>query len=143
MVHRKVQRWRALPAAERAVFWRAWRLLVLADLSLRLRPYAQVDAHWGANMASHEDVAAAQALARTVRLAARNHLYPMTCLRQSLVLRRLLAQHGLAGHIVFGARLQQGNLQAHAWVVHGQTPLEELPQELQLFQTFQGSQGAG
>ena len=82
-----------------------------------------------------------QATARLVRVAARRGLYRSKCLDQSLVLLWLLRQQGIDARIVFGARKEDGHLQAHAWVEvdgvtigeddgvnHRFTPLEELTQ---------------
>ena len=57
-----------------------------------------------------------EAIARLVRIAAERGPYRAKCLEQSLVLRWLLLQRGIDARIVFGARKQDEEIQAHAWV---------------------------
>jgi hypothetical protein len=57
----------------------------------------------------------ARQIARIVRAAA-NGLYKANCLEQSLVLWSLLKWSGLESEIRFGARKEDDELQAHAWV---------------------------
>lgn len=59
---------------------------------------------------------AARQIARLVRAAANHGLYRANCLEQSLVLWCLLKRHGLESQIRFGARKEEDELQAHAWV---------------------------
>jgi hypothetical protein len=58
----------------------------------------------------------ARLIARLVRAAANHGLYKANCLEQSLVLWSLLKRSGLESEIRFGARKEDGELQAHAWV---------------------------
>lgn len=58
----------------------------------------------------------AKNIARLVRAAATHSLYPANCLQQSLVLWWLLKRRGLESEIRFGARKEDEQLQAHAWV---------------------------
>ena len=51
-----------------------------------------------------------------VKLAARNHLYPMTCLRQALALKALLGGQGIVTNLRFGVRKENDKLLAHAWL---------------------------
>jgi len=55
-------------------------------------------------------------IARMVRIAAKHGLYRAKCLEQSLVLRWLLQRQGIDARIVFGARKDDEQMQAHAWV---------------------------
>jgi hypothetical protein len=57
-----------------------------------------------------------QTTARLVRIAAERGPYRAKCLEQSLVLRRLLLRQGIEARIVFGARKEEEQMQAHAWV---------------------------
>ena len=62
----------------------------------------------------------ARAIARLMRIAASHGLYRASCLHQSLVLWSLLRRNGIASEIRFGARKEEGELEAHAWVeCHG------------------------
>jgi len=58
----------------------------------------------------------AETIARLVRIAAERGPYRAKCLEQSLVLRWLLLRQGIDARIVFGARKDDEQMQAHAWV---------------------------
>jgi len=79
-----------------------------------------------------------QATARLVRAAARRGLYRSKCLDQSLVLYWLLRQQGIDARIVFGARKEDGHLQAHAWVECRGIALNEERDVCQYFSPFEG-----
>lgn len=51
-----------------------------------------------------------------VRVAAQRGLCRAKCLEQSLVLRWLLWRQGIDARIFFGARKEDEQMQAHAWV---------------------------
>jgi len=55
-------------------------------------------------------------VARLVRAAANHGIYQANCLEQSLVLWCLLKRAGVASEIRYGARKEQEQLHAHAWV---------------------------
>ncbi len=55
-------------------------------------------------------------IVRILRVAARNGLHHPNCLQQSLVLWWLLRRNGIDSEIRFGARKEDGRLEAHAWV---------------------------
>lgn len=46
------------------------------------------------------------------------------CLAQSLVLRSLLARHGLSGQLIIGVRMEAAAFDAHAWIEHCGEPLQ-------------------
>ena len=58
----------------------------------------------------------ARKIARLVRAAANHGLYPANCLEQSLVLWFMLERHGLESKIRFGARKENDQMLAHAWI---------------------------
>ena len=58
----------------------------------------------------------AQQIAKMVRVAAVYGLFGATCLPQSMVLWRFLQGQGIECHLRLGARSENGNLEAHAWV---------------------------
>ena len=65
-------------------------------------------------------------VARLVRIAAERSLYRAKCLERSLVLRWILCRKGVDARIIFGARKENNEMQAHAWVeVHGVSFEEE------------------
>jgi hypothetical protein len=104
---------------------RAWALLLLVDWELRLLPFSRVQERGGARCRAVNGLdPAAEAveierLQRLVAAAARNHLYPMTCLRQSVLLQRLLSRKGIAAELRFGVRKTPAGLAAHAWLERG------------------------
>ena len=109
-----------LGAAEKRTFVRAWLLLLAVDLGLRVTSLAKVHGWLGRGLppqvAPPEPRALAWMVWRQVDAAARHHLVPMSCLRQSLALQRLLAERGLLVGVYIGARKEQGRLYAHAWI---------------------------
>jgi hypothetical protein len=58
-----------------------------------------------------------------VAAAAQHHLYPMTCLRQALVLQWLLARQAIPTELRIGVRRDGGRLMAHAWLELAGAPL--------------------
>jgi hypothetical protein len=54
--------------------------------------------------------------ARLVRIAADRGLYRARCLERSLVLRWILCREGVDARIILGARKDDNEMQAHAWV---------------------------
>lgn len=66
-----------------------------------------------------------RATARLVRVAAHRGLYRAKCLEQSLVLRWLLRRQGIDAQIFFGARKENEQMQAHAWVEVDGVSLDE------------------
>ena len=67
----------------------------------------------------------AQLIARIVRIAAHHGLYRANCLPQTLVLWLMLRREGIESKICFGARKEEGQFQAHAWVECLGRPLNE------------------
>lgn len=57
-----------------------------------------------------------EAAARLVRIAAERGLYRARCLEKSLVLCWILCREGVAARIRLGARKEENEVQAHAWV---------------------------
>ena len=74
-----------------------------------------------------------QATARMVRVAARYGMCRAKCLEQSLALRWLLRRQGFDARILLGARKEDGQIQAHAWVEIDGISLDE---EKDIHQTF-------
>ncbi len=112
----------ALSLSDWAVFFPAWLMLLVVDLGLRVLPFPRVrklvaSSKQPGRAASQRDVRLELCrLEWLVDIAARNHLYPMTCLRQALTLQWLLARRGVAADLRIGVRKQAGALEAHAWV---------------------------
>ena len=67
-----------------------------------------------------------QNIARLVRVAAEHGPYHAKCLEQSLVLHWLLRRQGVDARILFGARKDEEQMLAHAWVeVNGEALNED------------------
>ncbi len=121
-----LERLSRLTWAERRTLWSAWWLLLAAPAALRLLPlrtllqWAQAPAgpRWRSSVLPER-------LAWVVAAAARRHPWGPGCLPRALVLRRLLAAHGLAGELRIGVRRHADRLSAHAWVEYGGRALSE------------------
>jgi hypothetical protein len=116
-----------LLSAEGWLLARAWWLLLAADLGLRQLPFVRVQRLFAVRCAdgAPPERAVLRRAARCVDVAARHHLWPMTCLRRALVLQRLLAERGLQTTLRFGVRREGERLAAHAWLEGHGLPLAE------------------
>ena len=121
---------------------RTWFLLLAIDLGLRVLPFKRVQAFAAQvrprDATSERDNAwnTIQRLHRFVDIAARHHLYPMTCLRQALALQCMLGQRGIATDLRIGVRKDGGALDAHAWVEHSGLIIERTPSTIVEFATI-------
>ena len=109
----------------------AWSLLLAFDIALRVLPFLKVQG-WikSPNQKKISTVKAERIIQRSsnfVDLAARHHLYPMTCLRRSLALQWLLSKSGLDASLQFGVRRENGTLQAHAWLEYQGQVIDKTP----------------
>lgn len=114
-----------------------WVLLLGADLALRLLPFRLVErlaAPPARRLELPPEAAGAWVIRmhRLVGIAARRHLYPMTCLRRSLVLRWLLGRAGIPTALRLGVRREGKALEAHAWVEYAGQPVGE-PEDLERY----------
>jgi hypothetical protein len=109
----------------------AWILLLLVDLSLGLLPFRRIQQAMakvgkrGTPVPIGAPWFTIQRHLRLVRAAARHHLYPMGCLRQSLVLQSLLARRGIRTDLRMGVRKEGQRLSAHAWLECAGRPIGE------------------
>jgi hypothetical protein len=113
------------------LLFRAWLLLLVVDWRLRRGAFASLQA-WAKKIPVEtkpvKPEEAPEIIRRTrlvVDIASRRNLYPMTCLRRSLVLQRLLGSQGLATELCIGAYLLGGKLRAHAWLEYQGAPIGE------------------
>ena len=132
-VRRKLAGLRRLSRAERRILLAAALWLPAVDLGLRTAGFARVR-RWlvtgrrpdgGSAPLSPERRAEAEGVARLVTVAARHHLWPMTCLRRALVIDRLLARRGIPAELRIGVRKGEEGFRAHAWIECGGRPLFE------------------
>jgi len=118
--------WGAVSLADWRLFLAAWGWLLIFDLALRTTSFPRVQALAARPLAKRGNVdSAVQDILATclqaVERARAYHLYPMTCLRRSLTLQKLLAGQGVAAALKIGVSKRAGFLQSHAWIeVEGQ-----------------------
>jgi hypothetical protein len=73
-----------------------------------------------------------------VKIAAERRIVNANCLQQTLVLWFLLRRNGIGSEICFGARKQEGEVQAHAWVEFFGQALNEDKEVCRHFPPFAG-----
>jgi hypothetical protein len=123
--------------ADLGAFTHAWFLLLVADLGLRVLPFARFNSWLAPEVAAREaDDAAVGRLVWATASAARHHLYPMRCLPQALCLRWLLGRHGIPAELKLGVARENGRVFAHAWVESNGQPLGESLQVEERFATL-------
>lgn len=107
-----------LPGQERRLLLQAWLLLLLADVALRLFPFSIVLRHF--NPACGAPAAnLSLPVSRVAWLVERAGEYcPLgtSCLKETLVLSRLLARRGIPAMLRIGVRRQSDVFAAHAWL---------------------------
>jgi hypothetical protein len=141
-ISRKLSTARRLSPDDLRQVLRAWALLLLVDLGLRLLPFqclvkliGKAKDHPGRRLAcTHapasrhtepELVTTLRRLQGLLDVACRNHLYPMTCLRRALVLQVLLKEWGISTELQLGVRKQEERFEAHAWLEYEGRPIAE------------------
>jgi hypothetical protein len=118
----KVQTAGALSWSEWDILVKAWIWLLYIDLLLRNRSFPLVQQVVRNQQRPKRQGPAGQEwnviylYQRFTTLAARYHLYQMTCLRQALVLQVLLGGQGISTKLRFGVRKESVKLLAHAWL---------------------------
>jgi hypothetical protein len=123
-----MSRLRRFRPADLWAFARAWVVLLLADLGLRLLSFPQVERLFAA--ARRKRRGNEELMGRLVwatAAAARHHLYDMRCLPRALCLRWLLGRHGIESDLRIGVSRQDEGLDAHAWVEWQGRPVGEDP----------------
>lgn len=125
-----IRRVLALTRAERWALLRAWWMLLIVDLGLRLLPFARLE-RWlaprpGRPGGAVAEPALVERLVWATRAAARHHLYPMRCLPRALCLRWLLGRRGIETSLRIGVSKRRGDLVAHAWVERNGRPVGDL-----------------
>jgi len=109
-------------------FFVAWLGLLATDLVLRVLPSRWLTRDLPPNTDRVPDAVARYrivVMSRAVHRAARRHLYPMTCLRRALVLRRLLKLAGVNTRLHYGVLPDENGIRAHAWLEHRGRPIAE------------------
>ena len=144
---KKMEQWLALAAWEKWLLVQLTLLLPLVGLSLRVLGFKRTSRlldGTGRLAAGGREVnvdawAWAERIGRLVNIAARRGPYKATCLGKSLALWWLLRRRGVAAELRIGVRLNEGVLDAHAWVEHAGVPINEQPDVAEEFAPFRGT----
>ena len=132
--------WRQWPTTLGALSWRDRALLIEASaivsslpLVLRVVRVQRLTGALGRSLdgrraAGRVDEPRARQIARVVAMAARHTPTANTCLHRSLTLWWVLGRRGLDSHLKMGARLNEGTLDAHAWVEHSGVVINDDPE---------------
>lgn len=116
-------RWRDLSYQEKK--WLLWMLALLPLVSLMLRVMGFNRSHaWLLQNSQKADFVKAdtkaldlaERLAQLANIAGRRGAVTATCLRQAMLLQWWLRRRKLDAKLKLGARLQEGQFDAHAWV---------------------------
>jgi hypothetical protein len=142
----KLSQWRRLSAAQRWVFCQAVFLLPASGMGLRLLGFRRClviltrlapcksSRSFMATADRDRDIAS---ITRMVAAAARWGFYRGRCLHRSLTLWWLLRRRGIRTEIRIGVRKQDGRFQAHAWVEHEGSPLNDRRDVGEVFRSFE------
>jgi hypothetical protein len=147
----KLRKAASLSAGDWWILLRAWGLLILADLALRVLSFARVQALFGSgrgvcreSTCAVRNQAEAERVAYLVRVAARYHIWPTRCLHRALVGQWLLRRQGIDVDLRIGVRREGQILEAHAWLEYqgealgldgdrqGFAPLDRIPELVQI-----------
>lgn len=108
---------RGLSLRDWAALLEAWCALAVFYFVVRGRHYADLTRPDDLTLDGGTDsLPAARRLRQLTGWAARLHLLPMTCLVQSLALRRMLTRRGIASRLNLGAARDPRGFRAHAWL---------------------------
>jgi hypothetical protein len=123
---RKLSRFLALAPSERRTFLSAMALLPLFWIALRLlglqRLQARLHRKPRPRQLALDDL---KRLGAVVNSASRRVLGPANCLTRSLYLWWLLRRKGVYCQLRIGVRMTDDGLEAHAWVEHAGTPIND------------------
>ena len=105
--------------------WLLSMLILLPVISAALRIFRFNRSHaWllrhsqgsGFIQADSADLKASERLAQLANIAGRRGVITATCLRQAMLLQWWLRRRGLDAKLKLGARIEEGQFDAHAWV---------------------------
>jgi len=135
----KLAKFNALPWPERRMLLTAIALLPLFWLGLhcfglrRLQTWLQLRPSPTNAGLSLAEIAR---IATLVNSAAGLAPIPATCLTRSLLLGWMLQRRGVTSQLRIGVRMNQGKLDAHAWVEYEGVPINDQPDVGQQFAAF-------
>jgi len=115
----------------------AWWMLLYFSSLLRFTSYEPLTSCPNPAFSTSLDHSSyAQKLFRLVTWASRLHIFQITCLSQSLTLRRMLSRKGIASELRIGTLKTNAGYHAHAWLeVNGRVIGNENPAQ-KGFKTF-------
>lgn len=127
------------------MFLRAWVWLLVFDFVLHTWTFGAVR-RLAVRTLAPAPANPAREIARCLQAVERArvyHLYPMTCLRRSLTLQKLLAGQGVKADLRIGVNKNDGVFAAHAWIeaggeIVGERELVEEQYRVLLSQTMGG-----
>jgi len=70
------------------------------------------------------------------RIAARNHIWELNCLRIAIALRKMLVRRGIEPQLRIGVNKTSGEIMAHAWLELGGKVISEHDGVLERYQPF-------
>lgn len=114
----RISRLVRLTARERVVLLRAWWLLLVVDVALRVVPLTWLLPRDGVRR-PRTPPPSPERIAWLLDVARRHSPARATCLSDALVLTRLLRAEGLEAVLNLGVARAGGPLRAHAWVESG------------------------
>lgn len=140
---RKLTKFHTLSWPEKRLLFTAMLLLPLFWISLRALGFQRFQAWLDRPPVRHSTPSPPQptleemsAMGALVNLAGRYAPGPATCLTRSLLLRWLLSRSGANTELRIGVKLDQGKLDAHAWVEAGGVPINDARDVAERFAPF-------
>lgn len=137
-----------VPWRDRMLIFQSVLLLPVLDWGLTLLGYARVRGGLekiSPLQTSHmhclepEMLQRAREIARIVAIGAEHGLYKATCLRRSVLVWWFLRQEGIQSRICFGVRLNNQQLEAHAWVEVQDTVINDSSEIRSIFRVLEES----
>src|SRR5205823_899665 len=138
--------WRRASWAERRQFAQMALAIPFMHVAVRVRSFQstirwvrQAPARGTATVSSSDTGAQTMKLATALRRAALFGPYAGNCLSRSLALLWLMKRHGVDAELCLGARMEEGQLAAHAWVESGGRIINDRPDVREKFAQFRPS----
>lgn len=132
--------WLACSPTERRLLGKAWFLLLMIGVGLRILPLPRVQTLLRRLSPPHPReipvAIGADRLAWLVGAAARRHLWSVSCLEKSLALHTLLLGRDSRPELKIGVRREGSGLRAHAWVEVDGQPVGDTRDIAQEFQSL-------
>lgn len=143
---RKLANLRALAWPKKRLLFTAMLLLPPFWIGLRALGFQRFQAWLDRSTAKYQTPTSPQlsleemtSIGSLVNLAARYAPGPATCLTRSLLLRWLLSRRGASTELRIGVKLDQGRLDAHAWVEADGVPINDAHDVAERFAAFNES----